>query len=122
MRSTVSWLLCATLIALAIPARAQINPFRGSSGAGLTASDFHMQDTTARKLTQQSDPHDGETRNWTNPRTGASGRVTVVNSFKKGDMLCRKLEFASKTKGQGDERTTQVNWCQTPQGWKIVSP
>ena len=26
MRSTVSWLLCATLIALAMPAQAQINP------------------------------------------------------------------------------------------------
>ncbi len=121
-RPTTMLLFTGIALSPAITAQAQVNPFRSSSGAGMTAEDSRMQNTAARRLVANSNPHDGATEDWKNPRTGASGTITVVNSFQKGDMLCRKVEFASETRNSQNPRKTQLDWCKTPQGWKIVSP
>ncbi len=121
-RAPTTLLLAGLALAAVLPANAQVNPYRSSAGAGLAASDFKMQDTAARRLLSYNNVQDGRSENWSNPRTGANGTITILNSFKKQDMLCRKVEFASQTKGRQEPRKTQIDWCQTPQGWKVVSP
>ena len=115
-------LLFSGLALSAVPTQAQVNPFRGSTGAGLSSADFRMQEDAGRRLVSHGSPANGATENWSNPKTGASGTVTVESTFHKKGMLCRKVNFASKTAAQQDAITTVIDWCRTSHGWRIVSP
>ena len=122
LRMPTMLLLSGLTLAPAFSAQAQVNPFRGSTGAGLTSADFRMQDAAARRLVSHGTPADGAAESWSNPKTGASGRVTVESTFHKKGMLCRKVSFAAKTAARQDARTTETDWCRTSHGWRIVSP
>ena len=88
-----------------LAAQAQINPFRDNwAGPQLETSDFALLMQTAEKLYTQENVADGASESWNNPLTGASGSVTVVNSFHRtirGDSrLCRKLRYEVAVSGR----------------------
>src|SRR6516162_7422308 len=104
-----------------LAAQAQINPFRDNwAGPQLETSDFALLMQTAEKLYTQENVADGASESWNNPLTGASGSVTVVNSFHRtirGDsLLCRKLRYEVAVKGRPGSRPYELDWCRIPDG------
>ncbi len=112
-------LLAGIFLSLPLAAEAQINPFRGTR-AGLTSEDFRIMERTARQLAAEGNVADGASKEWSNPRTGASGSVTVAGTFHNRGMICRKVDYTATTQGRQSPSTTTVNWCKTARGWKMM--
>jgi surface antigen len=63
---------------------------------------------------------DGESRPWSNPQTGNSGTITILRSYKRGDLPCRDAEVNSKLKERSVVYVLPV--CQIADGsWKIAA-
>jgi len=63
---------------------------------------------------------DGETRPWSNPQNGHGGSITIIRSYKRGDMPCRD----AKVNSSGDQRniTYVLPLCRVADGtWKIAA-
>jgi surface antigen len=64
---------------------------------------------------------DGQTLEWKNDQTGASGAVTPLNRLVWNDLQCRRLRIVNtygEVKGQG-----VYKFCEKPAGrWKLVGP
>jgi surface antigen len=112
--------LCLCAIAWPLNSDAQINPFQ-SSRAHLRGDDFALMSAAASRLYQQDTVADGATDQWSNPKTGDSGTVTVLHSFEKSGMACRRVRYDILLRAQTGKRTYTVNWCKTDSGeWKIA--
>lgn len=61
---------------------------------------------------------DGETYNWSNPETKASGTIKPTNTFTKDGMRCRATEFT--TSAGGERGASTWNLCSTKDGWKVA--
>jgi hypothetical protein len=63
---------------------------------------------------------DGESRPWSNPQTGNSRTITVLRSYKRGNLPCRDAEVNSKLKERSIVYVLPV--CQVADGsWKIAA-
>jgi surface antigen len=112
--------LCLGVIVCPAISDAQINPFR-SSRSGLRGDDFTLMTAAASKLYQQDVVSDGAADNWSNPQTGNSGTVTVLQSFQKDGMTCRKVRYVIHLRASIEQPTYTVNWCKTASGeWKMA--
>ena len=64
---------------------------------------------------------DGQASTWENPKTGASGSVTPLETFvdpQKG-VTCRRVEIVDQAKGMTQKETVVV--CEdTGVGWKLL--
>lgn len=81
-RPILTSLLAAACVAVtALPAHAQLSPFRAGGSGGFTSQDFRIQNSQARKLVDNTTPADGRSEKWQNPRSGASGTITILSSF-----------------------------------------
>lgn len=122
----MSRLLATALLAIvpfaSLPAHAQLSPFRAGGSGGFTSEDFRMQNNAARRLIGHTNPHDGASEKWQNPRSGASGTITILNSFERNGMTCRNVDFSATNRTRQGPQSIKVNWCLTPNGWKIVQP
>lgn len=62
---------------------------------------------------------DGESRPWSNPQTGHSGTITVLRTYKRGDLPCRDAEVNSQLKEKSVVYVLPV--CQVADGsWKFA--
>jgi surface antigen len=62
---------------------------------------------------------DGESRPWSNPQTGHNGTITVLRTYKRGDMPCRDAEVNSQLKEKSVVYVLPV--CQVADGsWKVA--
>ena len=113
-------LLCLTL--LAAVSSAQINPFRGSRvGSGLNDADLRAMGEVGAHLFQQDTVADGAKGRWSNPRSGNSGTLTVLQSFTNAGMPCRRVRYEIRLRRRAGPRTYVVNWCRTAGGvWKVT--
>jgi surface antigen len=108
------------------PVQAQINPFRSDKTAPrLEKTDLALIGQAAEKLYTKENVADGTTESWNNPLTGASGSVTMVNSFHRtirgNSLLCRKLRYEVAWKGRTGTRSYLIDWCRLPDGtWKVT--
>lgn len=102
------------------PARAQINPFGPASKDKLTASDFTELGAATQRLLAHDDLAPGTRETWTNPETKSTGAVSVTKRFKTRDMNCVTIGYESMIQGQPPNRKGELNWCRTPEGWKIL--
>jgi hypothetical protein len=99
---------------------AQVNPFQ-TGATGLRGDDWKLMSAAASRLYQQDVVAEGTTGQWSNPKTGDSGAVTVLRSFERNGMACRKVRYDIRVRARSGQRSYTVNWCKTASGeWKMV--
>jgi surface antigen len=101
-------------------AQAQINPFRGSRGAPLTADDITALTDATNRLLDRPNLATGGTETWSNPQSGLSGVVTAGNAVQRRGMACRVMNYQTTVPNRRTERSTRLTWCKTKDGWKIA--
>jgi surface antigen len=63
---------------------------------------------------------DGESRPWSNPQTGNSGTITILRSYKRGNLPCRDAQVNSQLKERNVVYVLPV--CQVADGsWKFAA-
>ena len=110
-------------IQLAAPAHAQLTgyyPF-GSDALSLSNDDFMRLIDAANGLLVRSPLPVGTTTSWRNDQTGSAGTIRVVQTFRHGSMLCHKLVYETMPTGTPPANRTTLDWCNTRDGWKILS-
>jgi surface antigen len=121
MRWRFSVVAVGLLLALPVAAQAQTNPFRSSRiGTGLTNEDRVAMGAAGRRLYDQPTVADGASDQWSNPKSGNSGTITVLQSVEKSGMTCRNMRYVIHLAKRTGSRTYTVNWCKTASGeWKL---
>ena len=98
---------------------AQINPFGDS--LNLKDSDIAMLQAAASALFQDDKAPIGRTESWSNPKTGNSGEVSLLQRFDHAGMPCKRLQHSIKQKGRADLVIYQFARCRTGDGsWKML--
>lgn len=109
---TVSLLWAQTTVA-------QVNPFGDS--LDLKESDIAMLRAAASALFQDDNARVGQTESWSNPKTGNSGAVSLLQLFEHAGMPCKRLQHSIKQKGRTDRITYQFARCRAGDGsWKLL--
>jgi surface antigen len=99
--------------------QAALNTARNSR-TGLNDVDVRAMSATAARLYKQDTVANGAKDHWSNPRSGNSGSITVLESFTKSDMPCRRLRYDIHLHARRTTRSFTVNWCKTATGaWKL---
>ena len=112
--------LCLCVIAWPPISDAQPNPFKGSS-TFLHGDDWALMNGAASQLYQQDTVTDGAASHWSNPKTGDGGTVTVLHSFEKAGMACRRVRYVIRLHGVTGLQRYTLNWCKTASGeWKTA--
>lgn len=108
-------LLAATLAAPAAGA-ASLGWMKGEAASFFTDRDWQLvAETLDATLASAAD---GESREWTNDKSGARGRMTVLGSETRGEMTCRRLRVESTAKGSSSSH--QYRFCRREGGdWAI---
>jgi surface antigen len=117
--AVVSLLLALSVLAGALPATAQINPF-GQAGGNLTREDWAALNTARDKAL--ADPAAvGTQETWSNPRSGNSGAVTITGIVNHAGMDCRAVTYTFHIKVQNRNATHPMRQCKTADGaWKFL--
>ncbi len=99
----------------------QANPFWSSRfGPRLTDPDYrHLADATNR-LNAAPHPRAGQTLSWSNPQTGAHGTVELARIYRRQDTTCHAMRYRN-TPPHGRTQTYNLDWCASPEGWKVAS-
>jgi len=113
----VPMLLIATCLSQL--ALAQINPFRGSSGAPLNATGITALADSPNRPLDRPELVIGGTEAWSSPQSGASGTVTAGDVVQREGLACRVLSYQHTIPGPNPQRTAMLTWCKTQDGWKI---
>ncbi|GEM_PF-1901811 len=80
--------------------------------------DFALMRQTLDTVLEQAP--DGEAREWSNPATGAMGRIEALSSYEMKAMPCRRVEILNRVPQA--EATSRFDFCRTDAGeWKVVS-
>jgi surface antigen len=98
---------------------AQVNPFGDS--LDLKETDIAMLQAVAGALFQNDEARIGQTETWSNPKTGNSGAVSLLQLFKHSGMPCKRLQHSIKQKGRSDQIIYQFARCRAADGsWKLL--
>src|SRR5215475_8637611 len=81
----------AACLLLSMTAQAQVNPFRGSGGRGLSPEDNQLLFESVARLNAAEPSRVGRSEEWSNPQTKSSGTSTVLRVFHSGHMVCHLL-------------------------------
>lgn len=113
----------STALGWALSANAQFNPFLGAANTpALTSDDWGLLNDGADKLNADPRAHSGQTERWKNPRSGASGSITLTGAFRTDGMDCHALRYTIAVRSRTGTRSYNVNWCRDAAGeWKIKS-
>lgn len=108
-------LLAATLAAPAAGA-ASLGWMKGEAASFFTDRDWQLVAETLDATLDSA--ADGESRDWTNDKSGARGRMTVLGSETRGEVTCRRLRVESTAKGSSSSH--QYRFCRRDGGdWAI---
>jgi surface antigen len=118
----VPTLLCLCVSMLPATLHAQVSPIPSSRlETGLNDADLRAMNAAAAPLYQKHTVASGATDTWSNPQSGNGGSVTVLQSFTKSDMPCRKVRYDVHLRSRRGMRSYTVNWCKTATGtWKML--
>ena len=120
-RRCLSFILAACVL-LSAAAQAQINPFRGSGGRGLSPDDNRLLFASVARLNATEPGRVGLAETWSNPQTHNSGTSTILRVFHSGGMLCHLVRHSILVAGRPPAQDYRLTWCRTPAGeWKIKS-
>jgi surface antigen len=108
---------------LTVSAHAQLTgyyPF-GSDALSLSNDDFMRLIDAANRLLVRSPLPVGTTTSWRNDQTGSVGTIRVERTFRHDSMLCHRLVYETMPGGTPPANRTALDWCNTRDGWKILS-
>ena len=109
----------AALVGLSAAAQAQVIPFSGSFGPGLSPEDNRLLFESVARLNEAEPSQVGRSEAWSNPQTKSHGTSTILKVFHSGGMtwhLVRHRIVADRT----PSRNYRLTWCRTASGeWKI---
>ena len=104
----------AACFLLSAAAQAQVNPFRGSGGRGLSAGDNQLLFASIARLNAAEPSQVGRSDRWSNPRTQNSGTSTVLRVFNSDGMVCHLLLHSIVVAGRPPAQDYRLTWCRTP--------
>ena len=109
----------AACVFLPAAAHAQVIPFLGNFGPGISPSDNQMVFESAARLNAAEPSKVGESDSWSNPQTKNSGSSTLLRIFRSGGMSCHLVRHRIIAAGRRP-RDYRLTWCRTSTGeWKI---
>lgn len=106
-------------ICLALPAYAQVNPFRGSKAPPLNNADIAALTDATNRLLDRPQLVVGGTETWSNPQSGANGTVTAGSPLQRHGLSCRNVQYLLTFPSNNSQRNRTLVWCKTKDGWKI---
>jgi surface antigen len=109
------------LLAVAGTASAQFR-YLSPDGPRMTREDLDRQRAAAQSLLDKEPPPVGASASWSNPKSGARGRVTMVNARDaRGRSPCRRMRYEVSTRGAAGPADMTFTVCRMPDGaWKIA--
>jgi surface antigen len=111
----------AALAVLPVAALAQVIPFQGNFGPGLSPRDNQMMFESVARLNAAEPSKVGQSDSWSNPQTKSSGSSTIMRIFRSGGMPCHLVRH-QVVAVRPPARNYQLTWCRTSAGeWKIKS-
>lgn len=103
-------------------AHAQVIPFGGNFGPGLSPEDNRLMVESIARLNAAEPSRVGLSESWNNPQTRTSGSSTILRVFHSHGMACHQVRHQIVAVGQARPRDYRLTWCRTPDGeWKIKS-
>jgi surface antigen len=103
-------------------AQAQVIPFGGNFGPGLSPEDNRLMVESIARLNAAEPSRIGLSESWSNPQTRTSGTSTILRVFHSRGMTCHLVRHHIVAVGQARARDYRLTWCRTPAGeWKIRS-
>jgi surface antigen len=109
-------LLAAAALA---PASAQVSPF-GPGAFNVPNSDVPLLRAAEEKLYEPATKV-GAVERWSNPETGDDGSVTLISTFERDGMTCRRIAHLIKVRFNKVQRQFVISRCKAADGsWKIV--
>jgi surface antigen len=101
------------------PAMAQVSPL-GPGAFNVPSSDLPLLSAAEAKLYDAA-VKVGSFQKWSNPATGDDGSVTLISTFERDGMACRRLAHVIKLRGVKPERQFVISRCRAADGsWKIA--
>jgi surface antigen len=109
------------LLAVAGTASAQFR-YLSPDGPRMTREDLDRQRAAAQSLLDKEPPPVGASASWSNPKSGARGRVTMVNARDaRGRSPCRRMRYEVSTRGAAGPADMTFTVCRMPDGaWKTA--
>jgi hypothetical protein len=102
-------------------AQAQVIPFSGNFGQGLSPSDHQKLFESVARLNAAEPSKVGQSDSWNNPETKSSGTSTILRVFHSRGMACHLVRHQIVA-GRPPPRDYRLTWCRTSTGeWKIKS-
>jgi surface antigen len=109
----------AACLLLPAAAQAQVNPFRGSGGRGLSPEDNQLLFESVAQLNAAEPSQVGRSTAWSNPQTKSSGTSTILRVFRSGGMACHLVRHHIVVAGRPLGHEYRLTWCRTASGdWK----
>ena len=118
LRQAVALGAVVTGISLAAAAVAQpmMNPLRQLA---LSSEDFAMAGEAVNSLYDAKKI--GVTQTWSNPKSGNSGSVKILDTFEYQGLPCRTTEHIVKIRRQADPKKVVLKTCRDTDGvWKLI--
>ena len=114
--------VCLSMVALNFP-RAQLAGFYPitSDGVSLNNAAFALLIDTSNGLLRRPHLATGDSASWRGEQTGSHGMISVTSTFRHQSMLCHTLNYEINPMAAASANTVKINWCDTPEGWKILS-
>jgi surface antigen len=109
------------LLAVAGTASAQFR-YLSPDGPRMTREDLDRQRAAAQSLLDKEPPPVGASASWSNPQSGARGRVTMVNARDaRGRSPCRRMRYEVSRGGAAGPADMTFTVCRMPDGaWKTA--
>ena len=117
-------LVCRALLGAAVllpaPALAQWR-YLFPRGFALTEDDLRAQRDAVQRLLRAAPPPVGRSEEWSNPRSGAHGTVTLLGTSELRSMPCRRIRFHVVTPRAIEPYDLAFTICRVADGsWKVA--
>jgi surface antigen len=90
---------------------------KGAPTAYFTEQDFKLMEQTLEEALKKQP--EGATSDWENPKSGSSGKITIVQSYEAQGLPCKRVKAFNTAKDRSSEG--EFDFCEQTDGqWKAV--